>query len=505
MGDQWDVICVGAGITTLAFGAQLVRRFPSTRMLIIDKHAVPGGYATVFHRPKAPGTFDCSLHKLSGIGVGGNLKRILRDLELENDLSLIVPEDYFEAILPDKTIVVENKAEAFESALIQQFPEESEAIHQFFEEVGTHGRNGYYQFQVLDGSFDPDFSQLRYAHRHLKNISVKEALEDRFKNGYLKELIAATGIYVGGYPEDLGYLYFLHVVFATLNIGNAYVSGQSQHLSNVLAKRIESSGGEFLLNTSVTKIIHDDNNQITGVETSSGKFFSKRVYINAAPHYAVENLFSPSSSIDVVKNKLTLLKPSRSTVTVYVTTSLPPTMLGLSSSETMIFGEPQDVCMDKRREAICSPGNAEICERAYWHSSPMEVTNYHKLEPSSGHVICLNILDSIEHWPNRRSAEYKQKKQRAAEIMLERLYVAKPGIRGHIEYVEVSSPRTYQRFTNNTDGAGYGAMVGTDLSAHLFHHNFPYKGVHFLSAWVAGPSYEAAFGYAEMKVKQWAL
>jgi hypothetical protein len=28
--------------------------------------------------------------------------------------------------------------------------------------------------------------------------------------------------------------------------------------------------------------------------------------------------------------------------------------------------------------------------------------------------------------------------------------------------------------------------------------------VHFLSAWVAGPSYEAAFGYAEMKAKQWA-
>jgi hypothetical protein len=68
----------------------------------------------------------------------------------------------------------------------------------------------------------------------------------------------------------------------------------------------------------------------------------------------------------------------------------------------------------------------------------------------------------------------------------------------------VATPRTYERFTNNTDGAGYGAMVGTDLSGHVFHHGFPIAGVHFLSAWVAGPSYEAAFGYAEMKAKQWA-
>ena len=57
--------------------------------------------------------------------------------------------------------------------------------------------------------------------------------------------------------------------------------------------------------------------------------------------------------------------------------------------------------------------------------------------------------------------------------------------------------------TNNTDGSGYGAMVSTDLSGHVFHHGFPVQGVQFLSAWVAGPSYEAAFGYAEMKARQW--
>ena len=71
-------------------------------------------------------------------------------------------------------------------------------------------------------------------------------------------------------------------------------------------------------------------------------------------------------------------------------------------------------------------------------------------------------------------------------------------LRGHVAYAEVSSPHTYQRYTYNHQGAGYGALVGKDARAHLFHYDFPIKGIHFLSAWVAGPTYEAAFGYAEM-------
>jgi all-trans-retinol 13,14-reductase len=503
-GGHWDAICVGAGITSLAFGAQLVKRRPGTRILVIDRHSVPGGYATVFRRPKAPAIFDCSLHKLSGMGNGGNLRRIFADLELDNELSLVIPDDYFEAVLPGETLRLENHPKAVKRTLMLRFPDEADALDAFFSEVETHGRNGYYQYQVLDGSFEPDFHQLRYAHRHLKNITVSKALDSRFHDGYLKELIAATGIYVGGYPEDLGYLYFLHVVYATLHVGNAYVQGQSQHLSDVLAARIVNAGGSLMLGTTVTRIIHDDASQAIGVQTPKGIFYSDRIYVNAAPHYAINTLFEGNPAVGSVERKLQTLRPSRSTTTVYLTTDLPPQEFGLVSTETMILGEPQAHGIQQRNAAAENPLDEAICEHAYWRCSPMEVTNYHALEPSGGNVICLNVLDSIEHWPARKSASYKIKKRRAENVLLERLYAAKPRLQGHVKYVEVSSPRTYQRYTNNTAGAGYGAMVGTDLSPHLFHHNFPLKGVHFLSAWVAGPSYEAAFGYAEMKARQWA-
>ncbi len=46
----WDVICVGSGITALAFGAQMARQHPGRKVLILEKHSVPGGYATAFAR-----------------------------------------------------------------------------------------------------------------------------------------------------------------------------------------------------------------------------------------------------------------------------------------------------------------------------------------------------------------------------------------------------------------------------------------------------------------------
>lgn len=499
----WDAICVGAGITSLAFAAHVIVRKPTARILVIDKHAVPGGYASVFYRPKASAVFDCSLHKLSGMGEGGNLRRMFETLGLEKELKLKYPSTYFEVCLPEESFVLGNSQADAERTLIEKYPSQAQAIEAFFREVTTYGRHGYYQFQMLDGSYEADFAELRYAHKHLKNITVKEALATRFDNGFLQEIVAATGIYVGGFPEDLGYLYFLHVVYATLCKGNAYVEGASQNLSSTLVSRVVAAGGEVLLDTSVTQIVTDDDGAAMGVDTTRGRFLAPRVYVNASPHYAVNRLFERSEKLDAVEVKLQALKPSRSTTTVYLTTDRNPADLGLNCCETMIFAGSHHDALAARQLAQASPSDQALCEHAYWASSPMEVTNYHALDPGAGKVVCLNVLDSMAHWPERRASGYKEKKRRALDLLIGRLFAAKPMLQGHVSFSELSSPRTYQRFTNNTDGAGYGAMVGTDLSGHLFHRQFPVPGVHFLSAWVAGPSYEAAFGYAEMKAKQW--
>lgn len=499
----WDAIFVGAGITSLACAAMLVKRHPELRLLVVDKHIVSGGYASTFSRPRQGVTFDCSLHKLSGMTEGGNLIRILRELELDRTLDLVYPDDYFCAYRDGAALPLANNAEQAEQQLVARFEHQAEAIATFFEHVRTYGRNGYYQFQMLDGSFEPDMAQLRFAHRNFKHKTVREVLYELFDDPYLIEILAAPGIYVGGYPEDLGYLYYLHVVYATLNRGNAYVAGSSQRLSNLLAQRVEEAGGKIMLSTHVDGVLTDGNGNVTGVRTSRGVFNSAQVYINASPHYALQHLFSPDIELAATREKLVALKPARSTTTVYLVIDQDPAELGLQHTESMLFNDNPAAAAELRMVAERSGYDSELCEQAFWQMSPIEVTNYHALDAEGGKVVCLNVLDSIAHWPKRRTPEYRAKKQRASEALVERLLANVPGLRGHVTHTEVATPHTYVRFTNNTDGSGYGAMVGTDLSGHVFHHGFPVQGVHFLSAWVAGPSYEAAFGYAEMKANKW--
>lgn len=500
---HWDAIFVGAGITSLACAALLVKRDPAARLLVIDKHIVPGGYASTFSRPRVQATFDCSLHKLSGMDEQGNLLRILRSLDLEAELGLVRPADYFCAYRAEQTLILPNDAVGVQALLTARFPQQTAGIATFFDHVMTHGRNGYYQFQMQDGSFEPDMAQLRHAHRHLKSRTVYEGLTELIDDPFLVELLAAPGIYVGGYPEDLGYLYYLHVVYATLCRGNAYVTGSSQHLSNLLARQVTDAGGQLLLGTAVQQILTEGGEQVTGVRTRRGDFHADQVYINASPHYAAGNLFGAEVLLADTMNRLNALKPARSTTTVYLVTDVPPGELGLPHTELMMFADEPAAAVSARRSAA-EPGAGEAAsEHAFWQCSPMEVTNYQALDARGGNVLCLNVLDSPGHWPQRRTPAYREKKSRAAAVLVERLMQRVPALRGRVLHTEVATPHTYARFTNNTGGSGYGAMVGTSLKGHTFHYGFPVHGVHFLSAWVAGPSYEAAFGYAEMKAKEW--
>ncbi|MBJ7516105.1 MAG: NAD(P)/FAD-dependent oxidoreductase [Stenotrophomonas sp.] len=502
---RWDAIFVGAGITSLACAALLVKRDPSARLLLIDKHIVAGGYASTFSRPRVQATFDCSLHKLSGMDEEGNLLRILRSLGLEEELGLVRPADYFCAYRTEQALVLPNDAASVQALLTARFPHQQAGIAAFFEHVLTHGRNGYYQFQMQDGSFEPDMAQLRHAHRHLKSRTVYEGLAELIDDPFLTELLAAPGIYVGGYPEDLGYLYYLHVVYATLCRGNAYVTGSSQHLSNLLAQQVIDAGGQILLGTAVEQVLTDGGGRVAGVRTRRGVFHADQVYINASPHYAAGKLFGEEVALEDTVSRLAALKPARSTTTVYLVTDVDPSTLGLPHTESMLFADDPSAAFSARRAAMQAGADEAASEHAYWRCSPMEVTNYRALDARGGNVLCLNVLDSATHWPQRRTPAYRDKKTRAAATLVERLLSQAPALRGHVLHTETATPHTYARFTNNTDGSGYGAMVGTSLKGHTFHYGFPVRGVHFLSAWVAGPSYEAAFGYAEMKAAEWPL
>src|SRR5438309_727503 len=260
----------------------MARRHPGRKVLILEKHSVPGGYATTFARRRT--RFDCSLHKLSGLDNGGNLGRIFRDLGLDDDLQVTRSEAHFDAYHGGELLPLSSDSYVtLKTRLFDRFPHERASLEKFFHEIEVHGKNGYYQFEILKGTYTPELEDLRYARRHLKPFTVAEAFASRFGDPLLREVLTAPCVYVGGFPDDVGYPYYLHLLYATLVCGNAYVHGGSQALSDALARRIREAGGEVRLRTEVVQVV-PRGDQLCAVETKHGTLLGRQVYLNAAPH-----------------------------------------------------------------------------------------------------------------------------------------------------------------------------------------------------------------------------
>lgn len=496
---EWDAVYIGSGITALTHAALTVDRNPALRVLVLEQHDVAGGYATEFLRPKLDARFDCSLHKLTGMGPEGNLRALFKELGLEDKMRLCFPSTWFEVLGADRLTLPEDE-HATQMQLTRMFPSQKAALERFFEEVRTYGRDSYMQFETLQGNYEPDFKQLRWAHRHLKPLTVAQALRQRFSDERLVEILALPAIYVGCFPEQCAYLYYLHVVYASLYMRSAYLEGGSQRLSDLLVEKLRAMGSEVRTGVEVGQIVVDGL-QAKGVVAGGDLIRCRHVYVNASPEHAMRDLLPDLEALQEPRRRVKEQIPANSTSTIYLLLDTRPDLLGLESAETMILADNPEQAEEARALARSSLTDTMISEDAYWARSSFEVTNYALLSSSAGNVVIINVLDDVRHWPERKTPEYRAKKRRLVQVVLSRLFRILPEIEPHVRYREISTPRTYERYTRNKAGSGYGALVSPGAAPGVSGITFPIKGVSFLSAWVSGSGYEATMGYARLMAR----
>ncbi len=88
---QYDIIIIGGGFGGLTAGAKLARE--GKKVLLLEQHDRPGGYATTFRR----GDFilEVGLHEMDGPFPGDIKTKIFNDLDVFKNVELIrLPEFY---------------------------------------------------------------------------------------------------------------------------------------------------------------------------------------------------------------------------------------------------------------------------------------------------------------------------------------------------------------------------------------------------------------------------
>ncbi len=490
MTERYDAIVVGAGLGGLSAATMLARN--GRKVLLLERHNVPGGYATSFVRGRYE--FEVALHELSGIGPEerpASLHRYLDYLGVASKVEFIRLPNLYRAIFPDLDITLPAGREAFEAELCQSFPHEARGIGRLLKRVFGL-RHDFVKIARQRGAGNPLTMPFRFPHffrylpttwGHVLNRDVKDPRARAALSGYWG--------YYGMPPSKVSFLYFAMGLASYVQHGPAFPQGRSQALSNAFLATFEELGGQARMNCGVRQITTSAG-RVTGVITEQDEEIAADWIIsNADPITTCRDMIGRDKVPSSFFTRLQSSEVAPSTVNVYLGVARPPVELGLMEHE--IFINPNDD-FDRHYEAMRRIGPPE----------GIAVTSYNAvypdISPPGTSMVVLTALMYGEQWCEVPPAEYVDVKNRIGDAMIGLAERIAPGLREYAEVAEIATPLTNMRYAGTMGGSIYGfSQPPRDNMVWRMGHRGPLERLCFVGAWTQpGGGFETAMMSGQM-------
>ena len=476
---NYDSIIIGSGLGGLSCAAYLAKN--GQKVLVLEKHSTPGGYATGFRRGVY--SFDSTLHLLEGVDKGQFWYKFLDSCGIGGAVEFAKPKYSFRMVFPEHDIRLPNgNLQEIIETLGSSFPHEKEGIQSLFKEM----KNLYSDLCKFLPKTAPMWKQLPgfpFQYKSLffaMNKTLNQVLDKHIKDEKLKGLLFGNYGYFGLPPSRINILPLMANVAFWME-GSYYPIGGSQSISEAFVESIKRNSGEVRLNSEVVSIIVNDGKAV-GVHTSSDqKYFAKNIVSNANAPETFHTLLGNKK-----KNpKLESMEPSTSAFIVY---------LGLDENFKSNLANTEDY------EIVVSQNYDLDRDYQYTVNNDFEkaayiVTLYSNLDPSAAKngkfVLSLIQLHPFSYWTKYQNGydagnkeEYNKEKDRLAGALIKRAEKIIPNITKHVEVIEIATPLTLKRFTGNPNGACYGwANTVRQFSPLNRVLKMPVKNLYISSAW----------------------
>ncbi|MBN1381349.1 MAG: FAD-dependent oxidoreductase [Deltaproteobacteria bacterium] len=473
---DFDVIVVGAGLGGLSAATALSQA--GKRVLLLEKHNVPGGYATSFLRGRFE--FDVALHELSGVGGEENrgpLWGFLNAWGVAPRVKFVPIAEFYRCVLPGLDVTVPFGREHFEAYLANQFPKEASGIRKFTGLV----------FDIADeamranmiGAGPASLSSSDFPHlTAYSNHTVAQAFDAFFSDQKLRALLGQLCNYLGQPPAKLTFINYVMGLSTYVRYGPVHIRGTSQALSQAFVETIESYGGQVWLNNGAARIL-TSGDSVQGVLTQDGtEISSSRVVCNANPMITCLELIGREKVPEWYLRRLGAWSVGYSTFNVFLGLDCTSRDLGLKTHETFVG---IDYDLDKYDEAArktisMNPLGASVT--AYNAADP-------EFSPPGTAAVVLTLGAYGAPWLKLSPAQYLETKSRLASKVIELAEIVAPGIRNHIEVLDVATPLTNARYSENPGGSYAGFAENRQCSKlGRIPSRGPLKGLYFANAWV---------------------
>ncbi|NIM96276.1 MAG: FAD-dependent oxidoreductase [Anaerolineales bacterium] len=490
MPTDYDVIVIGAGLGGLSAATMLAKNGLS--VLLLERHSVPGGYATSFVRGRFE--FEVALHELSGIGPPerrGSLYRYLDYLGVAEKVEFINLPNLYRSVFPGLDVTLPVGREAFEDTLYGIFPHEKQGIQRFLQRI-FNLRSDFVKISRRKAGRSALKMPFQVPHffRYLPTTWGKVLNRD-VKDPLARAVISQYWGYVGLPPSKISFLFFASTLAAYIKRGPAFPRGRSQALSNAFIETFEALDGDVRMNCAAKKII-TENGRVTGVLTDQGdEFNAKWIVSNADPITTCRRLIGEEKIPSEFFRDLSSSTLSPSTLNVYLGLAEEHHALGLDEHEIFIN---EDVDFDRHYEAMSTLGSPPAIAVTSYNIA------YPEISPPGTSIVVLTALAYAEPWYALSPADYVDTKNRIADQMITLAQEIAPGLMSCAEVVEVSTPITNMRYAGTMGGSIYGFnQPPRDNMAWRMKHHGPLQGLYFVGAWTRpGAGFEPSMFSGQM-------
>ncbi|MFX1501651.1 MAG: phytoene desaturase family protein [Promethearchaeota archaeon] len=447
--DNYEVIVIGAGLGGLGAACQLAS--VGKKVLLLEKHNVPGGFATSFVRGRFE--FEGALHEMSDIGTENNKGSIYRFLErigvLPDKIKFKqVPEFYRSVFLDGYDVTLPIGVEEYTDKLIELFPSEQKGIEEFIK-MCQEVLAGIQFVVQRRGKYSP--AEVLKEHPWLVRVSgltLSEVFKKFFTNKRLIAVIAQLWGYAGLPPSRLNAYVFTAMLITYLKWGAAFPIGRSHAFTTAIVKAFEELGGEIRYNALVNRILVQSG-RVFGVELLNGDIYTcKAVISNVNPICTTMKMLPDDVVPESYKKQIYAPEIGPSGFTVYIGLNASYKELGLNAHETFI-NETDDLNKAFQTFTKLEPPKYMVAA-CYNHI-------YNDISPPGTTQLVLTTLQMGKLWQTISPDQYFKVKDYIADKMVELVEKAIcPDIRSYIEVAEAATPLTYYRYSKNLEGAIYG-------------------------------------------------
>lgn len=486
----WDYVVIGSGIGGMAAASLLSRC--DRRVLLLEKHVVPGGFTHSFRRHGYE--FDVGLHAVGEAVPPTEIGRLLEYLSAGTLRWASVGPVYDEIDFPGGLhIAYPSSPDELRETFAAAFPGERAAIVRYFELLRS-ARIALRDFLLartlpwgVAGLVD---RWLWHRARQFYGRTTSEVLSEIGASPRLLRLLTAQWGYYGAPPRDSAFAQHAVVIRHYLN-GAYYPVGGSRSIAQALLAPVAKAGGWTRTNAAVEEIVVEGERAV-GVRLQGGEQIRARRVVSAIGIGATVHRLLPASLQGATwVREVRKLAPSPGHVALYLGLKGDIAAAGAARTNRWFYNTWD---IDAERWKLDSAGPLAPPPLVYCSFASLK-DPAHDPGPERRHhgeVIALAPWESFAAWSalpsGQRGPAYTQLKERLRERLLAELLARLPGLGPMVDYAEVSTPLSTDSYCNTVAGGMYGLRpTPARFSNRWIRPHTPIEGLYFAGADVGSP------------------